>query len=64
MHDLTPLAAMMHLKELDRQAAPKLISLRLGRRSVPRFAGLAKLIARLRRAHLLGIPSLAATSPR
>ena len=52
MHDLTPLASMMHLKELDRQAAPKLIPLKLGQ---PRARGIVTLAAFLRRLLAIGV---------
>lgn len=34
MYDVNPLGLMMHLRDLDRQAAPKLRSLRLGEQHV------------------------------
>jgi hypothetical protein len=56
MHNLTPLGAMMHLKELDRQAAPKLRPLRSPRRdtSGANVVG-AAVIALVRRLHAIGI---------
>jgi len=57
MHKPSPLGAMMHLKELDRQAAPALLQLRSRRRgaSGANAAG-AAVMAFLRRLHAVGIP--------
>ena len=49
MHDPNPLAAMMHLRELDRQAAPKLIPLRPERRRLPSLAAFGAVIIPLLR---------------
>jgi hypothetical protein len=50
MHDVNPLGPMMHLRELDRQAAPRLRSLRPGRQGATRLAALgAMMITLLRR---------------
>jgi hypothetical protein len=57
MHNLTPLGIVMHLKELDRQATPRLRPLRAGRRdNSPVTAVRAAMIALLRRLHAVGIP--------
>ena len=60
MHNDTRLGAMMHLKQLDRRASPKLHPLRALRQDaspVPRVG--AAMIAVLRRLHAVGIPGRA-----
>ena len=60
MYDVNPLGPMMHLKELDRQAAPKLRPVRSTRQTVFSVAVLgAAMIALLRRLHAVGIPGRA-----
>jgi hypothetical protein len=56
MHNLTPLGMLMHLKDLDRQAVPKLRPLRSQRRDSAgaNAVGIA-VIALVRRLHALGI---------
>jgi hypothetical protein len=50
MHDVNPLGPMMHLRELDRQVAPKLRSLRARKEGVPSLGALgAMMITLLRR---------------
>jgi hypothetical protein len=62
MHNPTPLAAMIHLKELDRQAAPRLRPLRSRRQADSGIAAVrAAMIALLRRLHALGIPGRVAS---
>jgi hypothetical protein len=52
MYDVNPLGPMMHLKELDRQAAPKLRLLRSRRSNSFSLTGLsASVIAVLQRVH-------------
>jgi hypothetical protein len=54
MHDVNPLGPMMHLKELDRQAVPKLRPLS-GREAAPSLATLtAVAVSLLRRLHTIG----------
>jgi hypothetical protein len=55
MQNLTPLGLEMHLKELDRQAAPKLRPLRLGGQDAfgANAVG-AAVIALVRRLHAVG----------
>jgi hypothetical protein len=48
MHDVNPLGLTMYLRELDRQATPKLRPLRPGGKGVPMF-----MIDRVRRVHAL-----------
>ena len=63
MHNDTPLGAAMHLKELDRHAAPKLGPSRAGRpESAAVTAARSALMALLRR--LDGVDSPAAASNR
>ena len=60
MHNDTPLGAMMHLKQLDQRASPKLHPLRAVRQDaspVPRVR--AAMIAVLWRLHAVGIPGRA-----
>jgi hypothetical protein len=60
MHNDTPLGAMMHLKELDRQAAPKLIPMRAGGSDAsPLTCVWAAMKTLLRRLHAVGIPERA-----
>jgi hypothetical protein len=57
MHNLTPLGTLMHLKELDRQATPRLHPLRAGRRDASAVTAVrAALTTLLRRLHAVGIP--------
>ena len=57
MHNDTPLGVMMHLKELDRQAIPKLVPLRARRLDASPAAALrATIIMLLRRLGAVGIP--------
>ncbi len=57
MHNLTPLGTLMHLKELDREAAPRLRPLRAGRRDASPVTGVrAAMTTLLRRLHTVGIP--------
>jgi hypothetical protein len=50
MHDVNPLGQIMHLRELDRQAAPQLRPLRLERKGMPMLTTFrAKMTAVLRR---------------
>jgi hypothetical protein len=57
MHNLTPLGTLMHLKELDRQATPRLHPLRAGRRDASPDTGVrAAMTSLLRRLHAIGIP--------
>jgi hypothetical protein len=62
MYDVNPLGPLMHLKELERQVAPKLRPVRRARKHSFRLAvpG-AMVIALLRRLHAAGIPRRAAT---
>lgn len=54
MHDINPLGPMLHLKELERQAAPKLRPLRSSQQT-PNVATLgAAMIALLGRLRLVG----------
>ena len=56
MYDINPLGPMLHLKELERQAVPKLRPLRPTRRGAS-FVGLsAAIVALLRRLRAVGIP--------
>jgi hypothetical protein len=57
MHNLPPLGILMHLKELDRQATPRLHPLQGRRRGVSPIAGVRAAMGRLlRRLHAMGIP--------
>jgi hypothetical protein len=57
MHNDTPLGVSMHLKELDRQATPKLHPLRARRRDAsPVTAVRAAMTTLLRRLSAVGIP--------
>ncbi len=61
MHDINPLGPMLHLKELERQAAPKLRQLRSSQR-VPNVTTLsAAIIALLGRLRVVGFHWHAAT---
>lgn len=55
MHDVNPLATRMHLRELDRQAAPALRAVpartSADRRGAWIMVGLAKLLRRVRAEH-------------
>jgi len=56
MHNLTPLGISMHLKELDRQATPRLRPLRGRRRDAsPVTRVRAAMTTLLRRLHAVGI---------
>jgi hypothetical protein len=56
MYDVNPLGALMHLKELDRQAVPTLRPVRFGRQGDSRIAALsASMISFLRRIQAAGI---------
>lgn len=56
MHNLTPLGLKMHLKELDRQAAPKLRPLRLGGRDAFGANAVGAAVFELvRRVHAIGM---------
>jgi|KBSSwiStaDraftv2_1062776.scaffolds.fasta_scaffold5838947_1 hypothetical protein len=56
MHNDTPLGAMMHLKELDRYASPKLHPRRARKQDAfPVSRVRAAMIAVLRRLHAVGI---------
>jgi hypothetical protein len=57
VHNLTPLGTMMHLKELDRQVAPKLLQMRSRRQDIPSVTAVgAAVIALWRRLYAVGIP--------
>ena len=57
MHNDTLLGATMHLKELDRQATPKLSPLRAGRQNAaPVTAVRTAMMALLRRLNMVGLP--------
>jgi hypothetical protein len=57
MHDVNPLGITMYLKELDRQAAPKLRPVRSKKEPAPTTSAfIAKVVAVLRRFHLAGLP--------
>jgi hypothetical protein len=57
MHDVTPLGTLMHLKELDRQAALRRRPLGLARQSDPgTMPSSAIVIAFLRRLRAAGLP--------
>jgi len=52
MHDVNPLGPLMHLKELERQAAPRLHPLRAKRQDVSNLTPVSSLmIAFLQRLH-------------
>jgi hypothetical protein len=53
MYDVNPLGHLMHLKDLDRQAVPKLRAVRSQRESS--FSVTAVMIALLQRLHVAGI---------
>jgi hypothetical protein len=53
MYDVNPLGPLMHLKDLDRQAVPKLRTVRSWSESS--FCVAALMIAPLRRLHAAGI---------
>jgi hypothetical protein len=62
MHDINPLGPMMHLKELNRQAAPTLRPLRSRRQDGSSVTAVrAAMIALLRRLHAVGIPERVAS---
>jgi hypothetical protein len=57
MHNLTPLGILMHLKELDQQATPRLHPLRGTRWDASPVTGVrAAMTTLLRRIHAVGIP--------
>jgi hypothetical protein len=57
MHNLTPLGILIHLKELDGEANPRLRPLRGRRQDASRVAGVRAAMGRLlRRLHAIGIP--------
>jgi hypothetical protein len=59
MYDVNPLGPMMHLKELERQAIPKLRSVRSMKQ--PAFSLAVAVMALLRRLHAVGSHRRAAT---
>ena len=62
MHNPTPLETVMRLKELDRQATPKLIPMRARRQGASPVAALwATMITLLRRLRAVGIPGRVAS---
>ena len=62
MHNDTPLGATMHLKELNRQATPKLNSSRVGRQDVaPMKAVRVAMIALRWRLNVIGVLGQAAS---
>ena len=62
MHNPTPLETVMRLKELDRQATPKLIPMRARRQGASPVAPLtATMITLLRRLRAVGIPGRVAS---
>jgi hypothetical protein len=62
MQNLTPLGILTHLKELDREATPRLDPLRGRRRDAFLVAGVrAALATLLRRLHAVSIPERAAS---
>jgi hypothetical protein len=62
MQNLTPLGILMHLKELDREATPRLDLLRGRRRDASGVASVRAAMATLLRGlHAVGIPWRAAS---
>ena len=62
MHNDTPLGAAMHLRELDRNASPKLDRSRARRQdAAPIIAVWAVMISLLRRLGVIGIPGQVAS---
>jgi hypothetical protein len=65
MHNLTPLGILSHLKELEREATPRLHPLRGRWQDASPLAGVkATMATLLRRLHAVGIPRRAASRGR